>query len=81
MRCHVVYDNVATMRETKDKRNRKQARSMTFEQEMDQWLQEQADLRGWTVSEFARQVFGCYQTYGPEIDRICPALSCPERAA
>lgn len=56
---------------------------MTFDEAMIDWLEDQAEARGWTVSEFARQVFGCYREDEAEFERLHPGLkvACREDAA
>ena len=73
---------MATMKTTKKTRLYEYfPKSLTMKVDMIDWLDEEAERRNCSVSEFARKVFDCYRENTAEIDRICPALSCPERAA
>lgn len=62
---------------------RKRGKSLTFDEAMIDWLEDQAEAHGWTVSEFARQVFGCYREDEAEFERLHPGLkvACREDAA
>jgi len=52
---------------------------MTFDEAMIDWLEDQAEARGWTVSEFARVVFDCYRECEAEFERLCPGLRVSRR--
>ena len=68
---------------TRKRSPRKRSKSITLDEAMIDWLEDQADARGWTVSEFARTVFSCYREDEVEFERLHPGLrvSCREDAA
>ena len=38
------------------------------------WLEDEAERRGCSVSAFARDVFACYRKHEAEFERLCPEL-------
>ena len=58
---------------------RKRGKSLTFDEVMIDWLEDQAEARGWTVSEFARTVFSCYREDEVEFERLHPGLKVSRR--
>ena len=71
------------MRETRAQRDlRKRGKSMTFDEDMLTWLEDEAARRGWSVSELARTIFAGYREHTAEFERLCPELKvcCPAGA-